>query len=718
MVSVFWRRVRPVLFVSGISLLLFLITPIADQSRAASFTVAEPGTGITIWVDAAGAYTVTTRYPAWTFSGSTGYALSSINTDSGIDTLGHYWEISFAYQGKVARVSSIRTYESRPIVLFSTTYLAAANNTEPFPIFTTYPQNLFHLSYHGAFGAYGFDLNGSDSPWLFFDAHANSFLLSPAANFMVARTTINSNGSLSSGIDQSIGNLPQHFTQRTILAIGAGINSTYDIWGRAMTDLQGKTRSANDANVTLDKLGYWTDNGSAYYYHYIPTKGYAGTLEAVQRDFARKGIPLGYMQLDSWWYPKGAPPSWKQKNGGIATYTAAPALFPRGLSAFQHQLGLPLITHARWIDASSPYRRQYLMSGNVSIDQRYWQTIMDFLHRSGVVAYEQDWLAAQAQTSMNLTDPNTFLNEMAGAAAANDLTLQYCMPDPRHYLQSTMYSNVLTVRVSTDHFVRARWDDFLYASRFASALGLWPWSDVFRSTETDNLLLSTLSAGMVGLGDPLGAENTTNLMQTIRADGVIVKPDTSIVPADETYIAEAEGRKPAMVAAASTDHDGLLDAYVFAYKRSQNATQMATFTPARLGIPGKAYVYNYFTKRGTVVDTGQSFSDSVGSGSYYVVAPIGPSGIAFLGDAGKFVSLGKKRISSLTDNGIIQATVVFAPGERAVTLHGYAPARPWISVTDGSVNLLSYNPGTHLFSFSASPGRAQTAVVSITLQKS
>ena len=40
--------------------------------------------------------------------------------------------------------------------------------------------------------------------------------------------------------------------------------------------------------------------------------------------------------------------------------------------------------------------------------------------------------------------------------------------------------------------------------RLASALGEWSWTDVFMSSETSNLLLSTLSASMVGVGDALG----------------------------------------------------------------------------------------------------------------------------------------------------------------------------------------------------------------------
>lgn len=126
------------------------------------------------------------------------------------------------------------------------------------------------------------------------------------------------------------------------------------------------------------------------------------------------------------------------------------------------------------------------------------------------------------------------------------------------------------------------------------------------SGERENLLLATLSGGMVGVGDPAGQESKTNLLQAVRPAGVIVKPDTPIVLLDETYMAQARGQRPAMVAAASTSHSGPVAAYVFAYSRREHASKQATFTPASLGIAGNAYVYNYFTGAGALVPAGQS----------------------------------------------------------------------------------------------------------------
>src|SRR5262249_46847248 len=163
------------------------------------------------------------------------------------------------------------------------------------------------------------------------------------------------------------------------------------------------------------------------------------------------------------------------------------------LKAFQEKLGIPIVTHARWIDDDSPYRGEYRMSNNVVIDSRYWDKVMNYLRDAGVATYEQDWLSGLAQTNFDLLDPATFLDDMAQAAAREGLTLQYCMPEARHYLQASKYSNVTTIRTSPDRFSRQWWDRFLYGSRLASALGVWPWSDVFMSSELDNLLLATLS---------------------------------------------------------------------------------------------------------------------------------------------------------------------------------------------------------------------------------
>ena len=238
-------------------------------------------------------------------------------------------------------------------------------------------------------------------------------------------------------------------------------------------------------------------------------------------------------------------------------------------------MGIPLITHARWIDPSSPVRQQFQMSGNVPIDPKYWNRVADYLSGSGVAVYEQDWMGDQAHTDFNLADPYAFLDGMAAALGQRGLNMQYCMATPSQFLQSTKYNNLTTVRVSEDRFDRTRWTGFLYTSRLASALGIWPFADVFMSGETDNLLLATLTAGPLGIGDRIGAVNRDNLLRAVRADGVIVKPDAPIVPLDQSFINDSRGSGGPMVAATYTDFGGMRAAYVFAYSQGTDCWQVS-----------------------------------------------------------------------------------------------------------------------------------------------
>ncbi len=141
-----------------------------------------------------------------------------------------------------------------------------------------------------------------------------------------------------------------------------------------------------------------------------------------------------------------------------------------------------------------------------------------------------------------------------------------------------------------------------------------------------------------------------------------------------------------------------------------------SFTPAALGANGPVYVYNYFKSAGIVADGASEFQDSLdGDRAYYIVAPIGPSGIAFLGDTGHFVSLGKKRIVRLNDRGAVEATIAFAIGEDSRTLFGYSPSAPVVTAGAGAVAATSYDENTHLFRLTVIPDADGAAVITIGL---
>jgi hypothetical protein len=673
---------------------------------SAGATSISGSSGLTVVVSPNGTYEVSIPYPAWHFAGSVGVAVQNLSARSGTDAAGGaYNEISFDFFTDAPRHASIRCYYGSQAVLFTLSLPSGGSNTLSFPSLTTYPRGLNHIAYAGMFAYPTFYGSSEESPWIYFDSSFHTVILSPATHFMVASTGTNGQA-LASGISTKIASLPAGFTQQTLLVVGNGINQTFDQWGALLTGLTGKTRPSNDADVMLSRLGYWTDAGSSYYYAVDPGFSYPDTLAAVKAQVAASGTALGYLQLDSWFYPKGGSADWLSRSGGIYEYQAASPPFASSLSAFQRAIGLPLITHARWIDPQSPYRQQYVMSGNVSIDPRYWSFVSTFLANSGVVGFEQDWLSDMATAAFNLTDEDAFLDNMAGAMGQQNITIQYCSGTARHFLQSARYNNLTTIRASMDRFDQTRWTNFLYASRLASAVGIWPFTDVLMSGETGNLLLATLSAGPVGIGDRVEMINGDNLRRVARADGVIVKPDVPLTPIDSSFWGDSNNALAPMVAATYTDYGQSRAWYLFSFAQGDNMT--ATFRLSDAGVLQPTYLYDYFAGTGRVVDPSELLTVDATGFRYLVAAPLGVSGMALLGDTGHFVTLGKKRITDVVDDGTLRVRVVFAAGETARTLQGYSPDAP--GATGGD---LSYDASTGLFSVVVTPGADGTAQVQI-----
>src|SRR5260370_34459689 len=124
----------------------------------------------------------------------------------------------------------------------------------------------------------------------------------------------------------------------------------------------------------------------------------------------------------------------------------------------------------------------------------FWQESMVSTSSENVVTYEQEWLNVIYKYSPALgttpTAGDAFTDGMARAAQEKGMSLQYCMALPRHFLQGARYANLTTIRTSGDPLTRPKCHAFLYASRLASALGIWPWADVFMSTEPDDVLIT------------------------------------------------------------------------------------------------------------------------------------------------------------------------------------------------------------------------------------
>jgi hypothetical protein len=690
-----------------------------------------------------GAYQIIYQPANWTFAGQTKQSFVTATTNSGSDNVGSYTEISWANGAAVT--DTIRLYDAQPVVLMTMADNEAMEKwPAEFPDFTSFP-TLHHFSFKETnFAPPRFDLQKNGTPWLLFDDSANAALISPADHFLIASMNGDGIHDLGSGLNLEARDLPANFSHGTLIAFGGGIHRAWETWSKAFLALQGTARPNNEADLGLRYLGYWTDNGATYYYNYDTNVGYAGTLENLVSRYRDEQIPIRYMQLDSWWYEKTLTgldgKQGKAKNprlpkgdwncyGGLLAYHADPAVLPDGLGGFKNHIALPLITHNRWIDPASPYHDKYKISGIAGVDPKYWDEIMSYIASNGVICYEQDWLneiyahSPELQSTPGVAD--AFADNMARAAQQNNLSLQYCMALPRFFLQGSHYPNLTTIRTSDDHFERRKWDDFLFVSQFARAVGIWPWTDVFMSTEENNLLISVLSAGMVGVGDPIGQESKENLARVARPDGVLVKPDESLLPLDEVYVAQANGKRVPMVAWTYSDHGPLRTAYVFAYIR-EKADSAASFKPATFGLDGNVVVLDTRSGKATFQSARKNVSLSFDNArtAYYEVAPVGKSGLAFFGDAGKYVSNGQQRIASLADaDDKLTATITFAAGEKSVQVFGYAKKQPRASALSGSVGDMSYDKLTGRFSVAVMPSAetsnsggdsVQTAVITLT----
>lgn len=670
-----------------------------------------------------GTYMLRSTDTGWELSGSIGIA-TRIQKAAGQDAIGSYHETKLSWAEGAAFTGRIRTYTDQPIVWFRLEYPSKSTDRPvAFPNFTSFPQGLYAFSHRDEMFAPGsFRLNDTSTPWLRFDNLARALILSPASNFLSAKMVGDESHRMGVSMNTRLKSVPGKTCQDSLLVFSHSIGRAWETWGDTLRKLH--HRGATLPDPTVETLGYWTDNGSDYYYNFERDKGYTNTLLEVIDRYRKAGTPVGYLQLDSWWYRKltdkiSGEPGPERRNsklpfsdwnryGGIDEYRATTDLFPEGLAAFQKKLGLPMLVHGRWIDQKSPLRNRFEVSGVAQVDRAYWEDTAKYLSSAGVTCYEQDWLSHIYANSPEMVATHgvaeRFTDGMAESMRKRGIVLQYCMAPTRFVLNGVRYSNLSTVRTTTDRFTPEKWAQFAFGSPLVHAVGARPWTDVFRSRETGNLIMAVLSEGQVGTGDALGREDFGNLRKVARTDTLLVKPDAPLVPTDSTYLNEAKKNGRPFIGTTYTDHSGLKTQYVFAFPRSTNREVL-------LPLDGLSLIYDVNTGRSSV---SRQLRGQMGPANYgfYIVAPITKTGIGFLGDLNKFVSTGKRRIERMVDglNGL-EVTVAFAKGEEMVQLEGASPISPRIRCLQGSAKLIGYDTANGMFTLRVTPDRGRARVV-------
>jgi hypothetical protein len=635
-------------------------------------------------------------------------------------------------QGIEATVSPVPGKSNALLFSWKITAKNPVTQLPAFPDFDVVPAGLHSLSHQQLnFAPPVFDSpQDVSTPWVLFNASGRTLIISPASDFFLASMLGDAKTRVAVGLNAEVRQLPAGFTSTTLVAAGSDIAAAYDSWGASLRGLYHRTPAPADADATLRYIGVLTDNaGGHYYYNYEYAEGlnYEESLVRFVERSRQAGFPFGYLQLDSWWYAKSSwnpeqqvdriknpalPDEAWNRYGGLIEWKAQPGVFPKGMAAFHKRVDLPFLAHNRFIDKDSPYRKRYRISGVAAVDRRYWDALADYASENGIAIYLQDWLDASYRFSPELRSVpgkgELFMDGMASAMAARGITMQYCMAYPLHMLQGVKYPNLTTIRAAGDGLARSRWTQLAFNARLIHELGAWPATDVMPSKDTAAMLFATLSGGPVGVGDAFEDLDRTNIFKVARADGEIVKPDEPLMPLDVSYLSQAQRTDAPIIAATFTRHGSHDTAYLLAFADAPSKAPMDfSLTPMALGFSGTVAAFDPMSETLVMVDSKEAISGKLAGPNafaYRVIAPVSASGIAVIGDIGKFVSMGRKRVTSYQDlaHGV-RMKLAFAADDPAITVAGYARS-PIAAHAKGATILSTVrDPRTGLFKVELRP---------------
>eukprot|EP00466_Bigelowiella_natans_P009571 jgi/Bigna1/143959/aug1.83_g18667 len=364
------------------------------------------------------------------------------------------------------------------------------------------------------------------------------------------------------GIMGNVTEVPLNFEMKFIVSADKGINKAMHMWGEKLLKYYGKSRAALEQDLTINYLGYATDNGAWYYYNTEGNKSYEETLIEVRKQHTDKmKIPYRFLQIDSWWYYQDGK-SWGTH--GIKNWTAKPDLFPHGLDYVYNHTNWPYVAHNRFWSNNTDYAQQnggdfkFCMDDKKSfpLEQSFWDFLFDYGKSWGLYVYEQDWLIGEDDmnhcTLSSATSARTWLLQMGRSAHKIGVYIQYCMESSRFVLQSVEIPQVSQARASEDYKPGSDQWRIGITSIFGDALALAPLKDNFWSNSSEigrygtqveeypdlQAAVSTLSTASVLPSDSMFSPNVSLILKSVRADGMLLKPDSPAKMTDKAIISQ------------------------------------------------------------------------------------------------------------------------------------------------------------------------------------
>jgi hypothetical protein len=572
-------------------------------------------------------------------------------------------------------------------------------------------------------------------PLLLAALDGRTLLLAPVDGFHEQTIGLNG-GTVRVGWHGDLEGAPAGFaTELLVLAGTDGPRRCLDRWGSVLLERAGTVRPGRWADALASRPSYWTDNGAAYWYRTEPGHDAAGSVVAAVQDLRERGVPIGTVQLDSWFYPHVElrpfdTDEWVVPPSALVAWEARPDVLPDGVADLRARLGHPpLAAHIRHLSADAPIAQEVPVASDgpyaVPTTPEAYERWLDQCLAWGVETFEHDWLVevffGVRWLRARPGRARAWQEGIDRAARDRGITLQWCMATPADFARTTTLTQVTSVRTSGDHGYIATagqlWAWFCTTNALARSLGLMPFKDVFRADADvagDNgepeALLSALSTGPVALGDRVGRFDPTLALRTCRADGILIKPDVPVAATDESMLNGAAFRNELLVAECSTDHPAGRWSYVLGLHANPGDDPVAgeiTFADLGSSAPvGDVVAWDWRARTATRVGPAATWPVSLPKEgwAYLVLAPVLPSGVAVVGDTSKFVPAGDARVEvTATEAGA--RIVVKGAGER-VTITGWAEAPP----TAGTLPVV-HDGATGVWTFEvAVPARGWTAV--------
>jgi len=506
---------------------------------------------------------------------------------------------------------------------------------------------------------------------LFSQDLSQTLVVSSSSNFMVNSWNMPKAGQIDFGLMGSVKIVNSGFTLSTIFHWSSnGIQRGILEWGHSLRRSYKKIDN-RDEDVTLNYLGYSTDNGAYYYYITEKGKNYEDTLIDLADALSADNIPVRYWLLDSWWYYRGSA-------GGVVRWEAKPNIFPHGLGYLYNRTNMLVQAHNRYWSKSNVYAKQnggeysfYIdNNGGVPLEQNFWDDFLSQRQSWGLRVYEQDWLNIElTRVDILRTDANAARNwllQMDRGASKNALSIQYCMANPRHLLQSLETSTVTQARASGDYQPGNNQWKIGYTAPYLQALGLAPSKDGFWTAEIENgnkwngkepywrlqVAAATLSTGPVAFADKIGSWNREMIMKSCRADGRLMQPDTPSVLMDRFFVQRLWGKlgANAYFSLATTT----LGSGRYGYLTAVQLTQELTLSLDELGYNSNSNIVAFEANTTSTiihVNTQSDLKLKANPVEYdfqlYYLAPVLGNGFAFQGEIAKWAPFSTSRFNSV-----------------------------------------------------------------------